>query len=78
MKSKGVNWEDMPAAYKYGTFIKREKYWIDAQDNNGNPVKAQRTRLVTYNQPLDKFTPENEKFLYSKYVNDDEEEKSVV
>ena len=70
LRSKNVEWEDMPAAYKYGVFVKKERYEMDTTDNKGNPVKAMRSRIVTSSVPFDKFTPENEKFLLGKYLNE--------
>jgi hypothetical protein len=70
LKSKGVEWEDMPPAYKYGVFVKKERYELETTDPKGKAVTALRSRMVTTSVPFDKFTPENEKFLCGKYLNE--------
>ncbi len=67
---KNVEWEDMPSFYKYGSFIKKEKYVIDAVDKQGVAVKAIRTRAVLRSFSMNKLTDENLNFIVSKYISD--------
>ena len=42
---KGVHWEEMPAPYKYGCFVKREQYKADFLDKKTGEVKGSTTRV---------------------------------
>jgi len=69
LKEKGVSWEDMPDAYKYGTYIKKERFTIEATNNKGEKVQAQRSRVVALSIDIDKFSEKNLNFIVSKYIN---------
>eukprot|EP01090_Pellita_catalonica_P021267 TRINITY_DN7916_c0_g1_i1.p1 TRINITY_DN7916_c0_g1~~TRINITY_DN7916_c0_g1_i1.p1 ORF type:complete len:359 (+),score=64.70 TRINITY_DN7916_c0_g1_i1:35-1111(+) len=45
---KGVNWHDMPAPYRCGVFVKRERY----MEENAQGVMSKRTRFVQGHFPL--------------------------
>jgi len=67
---KGVSWDSMPDAYKYGTFVKKEKYEIEGTNPKGEAVKAQRSRVVAKSIDIGQFNEENLKFMVSKYINE--------
>jgi tRNA(His) 5'-end guanylyltransferase len=67
LRSKGIEWEDMPAAYKYGVLVKKERVEHVTMDSKGNPVKTTHSRLKSMPLNIDKFTLENEKLLCNKY-----------
>ena len=69
METKGVHWEDMPGPYKHGSFIKKEKYEIDATDDKGNAVKALRTRPSVRHFDMANCSDENISFVMAKYLN---------
>lgn len=61
-----MDWHAQPAHFKYGSVLKRQKYDIEAKDQNGNSVTAQRTRVVTTSFDI-LFSPENVSLIMSKY-----------
>jgi len=67
LASKGVSWEGMPDAYKYGTFLKKERYEIEAVNDKGEKVIAFRRRVITRSFDI-VYTEENLKFICSKYI----------
>lgn len=48
-EQKGVEYDDMPDAFKYGTFVKKQLYTIKTVDRaSGMPVDAVRSRVETF------------------------------
>jgi len=68
LATKGVSWDNMPGAYKYGTFLKKQRYEIEAVDDKGEKVTALRTKIVTQSFDMGQYTPENLNFICSKYI----------
>jgi hypothetical protein len=64
---KNVDWNDLPAEYKYGTFIKKERF-IKQVEVKGKVIDANRSRPVALSFEFSKFSAENENFLVSKYA----------
>jgi hypothetical protein len=64
---KGVSWDDLPAQYKYGSFIKKEQF-IKQVEINGKTIDAVRSRPVAMSFKFATCSPENEAFLTSKYA----------
>jgi len=62
---KGIDWNDCPEWYKYGTLLKRESFVLQTAVPSGQNVEAHRTRLVTMPFQLD-FSEENVRFLMCK------------
>jgi len=59
LSAKGINWNDFPDAYKYGTFSKRELYQEGEQT---------RTRVVSKSREISNtYSEEEAKWLLSKY-----------
>jgi len=67
LKEKGISWDDMPDAYKYGTLIKKQVYDMEAVDNKGEKVIAKRHRYITKSFDI-VFNEENQKLITEKYV----------
>lgn len=44
LHAKGINWNDYPTGQKRGRVIRKEKYFVDANDN----FKVERSRWVSY------------------------------
>jgi len=68
LADKGIHWDQMPNSYKYGDFVKREKYEMEAQTPKGEKVNVMRTRTVVKSFDLVGFSKENEDFLCCKYL----------
>eukprot|EP00667_Euglena_gracilis_P015252 EG_transcript_15846 len=52
-EEKGVSWEAMPAAYKYGTFLKKERIEKEGLDpRTGQATVVHRTKVVAKAFPL--------------------------
>lgn len=66
-EEKNVDWFSMDDQFKYGLFIKKEKY-NKTVEIKGNVIDAVRTRPVVKSFALDKYTKENEDFICSKYL----------
>jgi len=65
---KQINWEDMPDHFKFGTFLKKEKFTIDAVDaKTGENVAAERSRIVSKSFDIG-YSDDNVKFVVCKYV----------
>jgi tRNA(His) guanylyltransferase len=67
---KGVNWEDLPGKYKYGSFFKRQQY-IKTVEIKGETIQATRTRTVELSFCFNKNNDSVKDFLMSKYVGSD-------
>jgi len=70
LAQKGLSWDNMPDAYKFGTFIKKERFEIDGTNPKGESVKALRSKVVAKSIDMGKFNEENLKFILSKYINE--------
>jgi len=70
LAQKGLSWDNMPDAYKFGTFIKKERFEIDGTNPKGESVKALRSKVVAKSIDMGKFNEENLKFIVSKYINE--------
>ena len=71
LRQQGVEWEEQPAAFKYGAFVKKERY--DKHSINPRtkkPVVAKRTRLATRALKLDGHNQKNVGMLFAKFWND--------
>lgn len=62
---KGVEWEDTPAFFRYGTYVKKEEYWKQAVNpRTQQEVRARRTRVAPRSFALDEA--EARAFLLAK------------
>ncbi len=71
-KEKDIDWNKMDDCYKFGTFIKKEKYTKESTDNKGQVVQVIRTRSIPMNLEIHSFKTLDEKisFVTSKYLNE--------
>ncbi|EGG23506.1 hypothetical protein DFA_05639 [Cavenderia fasciculata] len=46
LESKGINYDDEPAWYRYGVYLKKQYYLLDATTPKGDKVTATRTKIV--------------------------------
>jgi tRNA(His) guanylyltransferase len=69
-------WEDLPGHYKFGIFVKREKYNKEVEipdpkdKTKTKTVTATRTTEHVSSFEIEKYTEDYEKFVIAKYVND--------
>jgi len=78
LKETGNDFNKMPESFKYGTFIKKEKYMkkVDTSSFDGSVVKGmvvkmpdvERTRLIELIKPMTSFSEDNVKFVMSKTI----------
>jgi len=58
-QEKGVDWNECPEWYKFGTLIKREQFIHNATTPKGEAVEAIRTRVISMPFTLATFSAEN-------------------
>jgi len=65
---KGVDYQKMPSGFKYGSFVKKEKYELEAIDQKTNQeVTTVRTRIHVWSQELTGFDSDFVELLVTKY-----------
>jgi len=52
---KGVDWNDMPAPYKYGCFVKRDRHTEQIEDSQGKARNTTKTRWVSKSMKIGQF-----------------------
>eukprot|EP01130_Rhizamoeba_saxonica_P005627 TRINITY_DN2243_c1_g1_i2.p2 TRINITY_DN2243_c1_g1~~TRINITY_DN2243_c1_g1_i2.p2 ORF type:complete len:132 (-),score=28.14 TRINITY_DN2243_c1_g1_i2:50-445(-) len=74
----GIEWDDMPPQYKYGSFVKKSQYLKEAQNPiTGETVMAQRTNLTFSSFEIRNFFNEDPEryqqcidFMVNKFTNE--------
>jgi len=63
---KGVDWHDMPEPYKYGCFVKRDRFKEQIEDAQGRSRNTTKTRWVSKSMNLGKNLemPDNNNLKY--------------
>eukprot|EP01122_Echinamoeba_exundans_P010186 TRINITY_DN3751_c0_g1_i1.p1 TRINITY_DN3751_c0_g1~~TRINITY_DN3751_c0_g1_i1.p1 ORF type:complete len:243 (-),score=50.20 TRINITY_DN3751_c0_g1_i1:533-1261(-) len=75
-QDKNVDWHALPDRYKYGSYIKKQRFVKTVQLPQKNDatadhsVDAVRSKPVAVSMDIHKYTPEFERFLCSKYLPD--------
>lgn len=69
-QEKEIDWNDCPDWYKWGTYIKKEAYLLDAETPQKEKVTVKRHRTTTRSFPLPTFTVEHMKFLLCKFLDE--------
>lgn len=70
LKEKGVDWNKYPDIFKYGTFIKKVKYFKKGLNPKTNEtVNVERTKLEEISKLLSDKT-EDKEFLFSQFCDD--------
>lgn len=72
IKEKGADWEDLPAQFKYGTFIKKELYDKETVVD-GNVVVSKRSRAVVLHKDMAACNDNTKAFVMSKYLPEDQQ-----
>jgi tRNA(His) guanylyltransferase len=72
LNEKGIDWNDCPEWYKFGTLVKRESYILQTTTPKGEAVEAIRTRIMSMPFQLDTFNGENVRTLLCKTLKPDE------
>jgi tRNA(His) guanylyltransferase len=67
---KGVDWEDLPPRYRFGSFFKRQNY-IKTVEVKGQTIQATRTRTVELAFCFNKNNDSVRDFLMSKLLTND-------
>jgi tRNA(His) 5'-end guanylyltransferase len=66
-EEKGIDWNLQPSEYKFGSFLKREKYLKEGTDGkSGKSVLVERNRIQNYSFLLD-HNEKSKKFLISEF-----------
>lgn len=67
-KEKGLRWEDQPSWFRFGSFVKREQYDLEAVNpKTQETTVAKRTRVVPKSFELSVFSEANIQLMTSKY-----------
>jgi len=67
---KGVDWNEMPPAYKWGSFVKKGQYQkISENPKTGEKITAIRSRVAVGSFDL-RFSEDNLKLITEKFTND--------
>lgn len=77
LTEKGVNWEDLPGKFKYGSFFKRQQF-VKTVVINDKDVDAIRTRTVEISFKFAQNGQAERDFLMTKYIPADFEKYIVV
>ena len=70
----GADFDEMPEAFKYGTFIKKETYIKNTSFEYsiikayGNNPDVKRTRIISLNKPMTSFNQYDVKFIMAKTI----------
>lgn len=67
---KQVDWHSLPDRYKYGSYIKKQRFWKATELPNGQTVNAMRSKPAVISVDIHKYTLEFEDFLCGKYLPD--------
>lgn len=70
LNEKHVDWHALPERYKYGSYIKKQRFVKAVEIPGDKIIDAVRSKPVAISIDINKFTPEFEHFLISKYAPD--------
>ncbi len=66
---KGVDWDQMPAAFRWGSFIKREKYTKEGTDYaTGEKIEVTRSRIRVWSRELKGYDADFASLLTAKWA----------
>lgn len=66
-QEKGIDWEQQPNEYKFGSFVKKIKFYKDAVDQKTNmPVRVERSKLESFSFLLN-LDEKSQQFLMSEF-----------
>jgi len=79
LNDKGIDWATFPLAYKFGTFVKKEKFEKEVTDpKTGELIKVMRSRVVTRALEMKGFRHYYKYLLFGKHWNDFDEAVKVA
>jgi len=75
LNDKGIDWATYPEAFKFGTFVKKEKFEKEVTDpKTGNLLKVMRSRVVARTLEMKGFRTYYKYLLFGKYWNEYDDE----
>lgn len=76
---KGIDWHDMPGWYKWGAFVKKQKYattaWVGKSQGHEVPVEIPVIKHRTVTRVFEmsrKHSPEDDQFIFTPFITDEE------
>lgn len=73
-EEKNVDWESQPEPFRFGTFVKRERYLKEAEDlKTKEKLQVFRTRVTPKQLQLKGFSQANIDLIFRKYWEMDED-----